>query len=86
MGAALKAASALELARRVVAIEMLFACQAIDLLAPLQTSAPLRRVHARVREIVPTLTDDRPPAPDIEAIASLIANGALERACAAEVK
>jgi histidine ammonia-lyase len=86
MGAALKAASALELARRVVAIEMLFACQAIDLLAPLSTSVPLRRVHARVREIVPTLTDDRPPAPDIETIASLIANGALERACGSEVK
>ncbi len=86
MGAALKAANALELARRVVAIEMLFACQAIDLLAPLETSAPLRRVHARVREIVPTLADDRPPAPDIEAIASLIASGSLERACASEVK
>ena len=86
MGAALKAASVLELARRVLAIEMLFACQAIDLLAPLETSAPLRRVHARVREIVPTLTDDRPPAPDIEAIASMIANGSLERACVSEVK
>ena len=73
MGAALKAAQALELATRVIAIEMLCACQAIDLLAPLTTSPALARVHARVRAIVPALTVDRPPAPDIEAIARLIA-------------
>ncbi len=53
MGAALKAERALELATRVVAVEILCACQAIDLLAPLTTSAPLQRVHARVRSIVP---------------------------------
>ncbi len=70
MGAALKAERALELATRVVAIEILCACQAIDLLAPLATSPALQRVHARVRARVPTLTDDRPPAPDIEAIAA----------------
>ena len=61
-------ARAVELATRVIAIEILCACQAIDLLAPLATSPPLRRVHARVRSMVPTLTDDRPPSPDIEAI------------------
>jgi histidine ammonia-lyase len=86
MGAALKAARALELATRVVAVEILCACQAIDLLAPLTTSAPLARVHARVREIVPALTADRPPAPDIDAIAELVANGALEIAIGTEVK
>jgi histidine ammonia-lyase len=86
MGAALKAERALELVRRVIAIEILFACQAIDLLAPLETSPPLRRVHAIVRKIVPTLGDDRPPAPDIEAIAALIADAAFESACASEVK
>ena len=42
MGAALKAAQALELATRVVAVEILCACQAIDLLAPL-TTAPRSR-------------------------------------------
>ena len=46
----------------------------------------LARVHALVRARVPTLDDDRPPAPDIDAIAELIADGALERACALEVK
>jgi histidine ammonia-lyase len=86
MGAALKAARALELATRVVAVEILFACQAIDLLAPLQTSPALQRVHARVRDLVPTLGDDRPPAPDIENISQLIANGDLESSCGSEVK
>ena len=47
MGAALKAARVVELADDVVAIELLAACQGIDLLAPLATSAPLARVHAR---------------------------------------
>jgi histidine ammonia-lyase len=81
MGAALKAERALHLARRVVAIEVLCACQAIDLLAPLASSDPLMRVHARVRADVPTLTADRPPAPDIEMITELIARGTLEYAC-----
>jgi len=49
MAAALKAERALELATRVVAIEVLLACQAIDLLAPLASSAALMRVHAHQR-------------------------------------
>jgi histidine ammonia-lyase len=86
MGASLKAQRALELATRVIAIELLLACQAIDLLAPLTTSPPLARVHTFVRSQVPTLTEDRPPAPDIEWIAAAIARGVVERACASEVK
>jgi histidine ammonia-lyase len=86
MGAALKAERAVESAAHVVAIEALCACQAIDLLAPLDTSAPLRRLHAFVRSIVPALTDDRPPAPDIERIAASMLSGAFERACGVEVK
>ena len=86
MGAALKAARAVDLAMRVVAVEILCACQALDLLAPLVTSPPLQRVHAHVRARVPMLTDDRPPAPDIETIASMIEDGALVSASGAEVK
>jgi histidine ammonia-lyase len=86
MGASLKAERALRLARRVLAVEVLLACQAIDLLAPLATSPALTPVHARVRSDVPTLTGDRPPSPDIECISELIARGALERACGIEVK
>jgi histidine ammonia-lyase len=80
MGAALKAERALALATSVLAVEALCACQAIDLLAPLVSSAPLMRVHARLREAAPALVADRPPAPDIEAMHAAIASGALEYA------
>ena len=86
MGAALKASRALELATRVVAVEILCACQAIDLLAPLTTSPALQRVHACVRSHVPRLRGDRPPSPDIEAIAQIIDDGSFELSCALEVK
>ncbi|HXW07530.1 MAG TPA: histidine ammonia-lyase [Vicinamibacterales bacterium] len=86
MGAALKADRAVQLATRVIAIEILFACQGLDLLAPLTTSPRLQRVHALVRGRVPALTDDRPPSPDIEAVAALLADGSIDRACAEDVK
>jgi histidine ammonia-lyase len=86
MAAGLKAQRALELASRVVAIEVLLACQAIDLLQPLTTSPTLTPVHAHVRSRVPTLDRDRPPAPDIEWISNVISDGAFERACGADVK
>ena len=81
MGAALKAARVLELATQVVAIEIMAAAQAIDLLAPLTTSPALAAVHTVVRDKVPMLDDDRTPAPDITSITALITSGALERGC-----
>lgn len=86
MGAALKAARAVDLARTVVAIELLCAAQGLDFLAPLASSAPLERVRATIRAVAPTLGDDRSPAPDILRIAERIADGSLERASASEVK
>lgn len=86
MGAALKAERAVALAVRVIGVEILCACQAIDLLAPLTTSPRLQRVHAQVRERVPPLSGDRPPSPDIERIAAMIEDGTLETSCAGEVK
>ena len=86
MTAALKADQAVGRAREVIAIEILCACQAIDLLAPLTTSPPLARVHALLRSRVPTLDRDRMPAPDIAAITELIATSALENACDGLVK
>jgi histidine ammonia-lyase len=86
MTAALKAERAVARAREVVAIEILCACQAIDLLAPRTTSSPLARVHALVRSRVPTLAADRAPSPDIVAITELIASSALENACGNLVK
>jgi histidine ammonia-lyase len=80
MGASLKAERALHLATSVLAVEVLCACQALDLLAPLSTSERLARVHRAVREQVPILVDDRPPAPDLDRIAEMIRSGALEYA------
>jgi histidine ammonia-lyase len=85
MAAALKADRAVTLARDVIAIEILCACQAIDLLDGLTTSAPLARVHALVRAHVPTLASDRAPSRDIHAISRLIESGDLDRACAMKV-
>lgn len=85
MAAALKAERALQLVTYVLAIEVLCACQALDLLAPLRSAEPLMRAHAAVRGLVPTLVDDRSPSPDIDAIASLITSGAFEYATASLV-
>jgi histidine ammonia-lyase len=70
----------------VLAVELLCAAQAIDLLAPLTTSPPLARVHETIRARVAPLDADRPPAPDIAAIDVLVASGALELAAGAVVK
>jgi histidine ammonia-lyase len=86
MTAALKAERAVSRACEVLAIEVLCACQAIDLLAPLATSPPLARVHALVRSRVPMLVDDRALAPDIRAVISLVASNDLEAACNGRVK
>ena len=80
MHAALKAERALQLAISVIAVEILCACQAIDLRTPLQSSPALMRAHKIVRERVPKLVDDRPPAPDLFAIAEIIRGGKLEYA------
>jgi histidine ammonia-lyase len=85
MAASLKAERALQLAVQVLAVELLCACQAIDLLAPLVSSATLMSVHRAVRATVPTLVDDRAMAPDLAALTSIIRSGALEYASGAVV-
>jgi histidine ammonia-lyase len=73
--AAAKAERSLDLCRKVVAIEMLCASQALELHRPLRSGEPVERAHAVIREVVPALTADRPPSPDVEAIAALIRQG-----------
>jgi histidine ammonia-lyase len=75
--AARKALRVVANVRRVLAIELLAACQALEFLKPLETSVPLRAVHARVRERVPAYERDRALAPDIEALAELVRSGEL---------
>src|SRR2546427_5337011 len=67
----------LENLRHTIAIELLCACQGIDLLAPLQTGTLARRAYASVRAKSHMLSEDRPLAPDIEAVAALVAEGAI---------
>src|SRR5688572_14775028 len=85
MAAALKAWRALDLARLTLACELMCACQAIDLLAPLQSSAPLMRVHDFIRARVPTVEHDRSTSRDLAMISEMIASGDLDRACALNV-
>ena len=60
----------------VIACEILCSCQAIDLDAG-EPGAKVALLHEKVRSVVPELHEDRPPAPDIEAIASLIDAGGI---------
>ena len=85
MSAGLKATRALELAQLVVAVELLCACQAIDLLAPLRTSPPLARAHDFIRARVPIVDADRSTSRDVANITHTIASGELERACGTKV-
>jgi histidine ammonia-lyase len=61
--------------RHIIAIELLCACQGIELLAPLQTGTLARKAYAAVREKSAKVTEDRPLAGDIEAISAVIAVG-----------
>jgi histidine ammonia-lyase len=76
MTAALFARRACDAAETVVAIEVLCAAQALEtgVRAP---GAGVGQLRARVREAVAALEEDRPPAPDIEAVRRLVAGGEL---------
>jgi histidine ammonia-lyase len=67
----------LENLRNTIAIELLCACQGIDLLAPLQTGILARKAYETVRAKSPKVTQDRPLAPDIGVVAALVADGAV---------
>ena len=80
MGAtsALKLRQALDLAYRVIAIELLLAAQGLDFRAPLKPGRGVAEALAAVRGVAPTLREDRPPAPDIEALAAAVRAGLLD--------
>ena len=61
----------------VVAIELMAAAQGIELRRPLASSPPLERAIARLRERVAFLDRDRLMAPDIEAAARMVREGAF---------
>jgi histidine ammonia-lyase len=75
--AARQAARAVANTRRILAVEVLAACQALEFHRPLRTSDPLEAVHAGVRSQVAAYERDRVLADDIEAVAELVRWGAL---------
>jgi len=58
--------------QNILAIELLCACQGIDLLAPLKTGTLASQAYAGIRAASPKVTADRPLAPDINAVSALI--------------
>ncbi len=80
--AGLKAWQVLANCENVLAIELLAGAQGVEFLAPLEPGVGVRAARAFVRERSPRLKDDRSLAPDIEAMASAIRDGSLEKAVA----
>src|SRR5204863_528722 len=62
----------LDNARRVVAIELLAAAEAVDLVGREDLGAGTRAVYGRVRERVPPLLEDRPLGADVERLAGAL--------------
>jgi histidine ammonia-lyase len=83
--AGLKAWQVLANAERAVAIELLGGAQAVEFLAPLQPGVGVRAAHEFVRGISARLSDDRPLAPDIEAVAASVRDGSLVEAVEGEI-
>lgn len=66
-----------ELCRQVVAIELLTMTEAMEYQRPFRSGSGVEGAVAKVREHVARLIADRPPAPDIAAIAKLVREGAF---------
>src|SRR5437879_12333287 len=77
MGGVRRLARMLVNLRNTIAIELLCACQGIDLLAPLQTGTLAKKACEAVRTKSATVTQDRSLAADIEAVSALVADGAI---------
>jgi histidine ammonia-lyase len=77
MNAALKLQSVVTNARTILAIELLCACQALDLLSPLKSGKLAERARVLVRKVSPRIDKDRPLHADIARVAKLVSMGAL---------
>lgn len=65
--------------RHILAIELLCACQGIDLLAPLQTGPLAKKAYDAVRAASAKVTADRPLAPEVNAVAALVSSGTIAK-------
>jgi histidine ammonia-lyase len=69
-----------DLGERVLAIELVIACQAIDLRRPERLGAGTKRAYDLVREIVPFMDEGDGVPSDLEPVRELIRSGALSPA------
>lgn len=65
------------MAMQVVGVELLVSAEGIEHQRPLRSGDGVERLHAAVRQLVPALTEDRSPSPDIECLAASISRGVL---------
>ncbi len=75
--AARQAAQVVANVRRILAIEVIAACQGLEFLKPLVSSPPLDAVHRFVRTKIAPYDTDRLLAPEIEAVAEWVRRGEL---------
>jgi histidine ammonia-lyase len=83
MAAALKARSAVSLLESVLALELLTAAQALELLLPLRPGRGVEAAYRLIRDRVPPLTADRVLSPDMAAVEALVRGGELAAIAAA---
>jgi histidine ammonia-lyase len=82
--AGLKAWQVLANSEWALAIELLAGVQGVEFLAPLEPGRGVATARAFVRELSPRLTEDRPLAGDIDAVAAAIRDGSLVAAVESE--
>lgn len=72
-----KAMAVIQNTAHVLAIELICACQALDLHAPMQASLPIRVLKDQMRKTVPFIETDRSLSRDVGLIAQQILSGAI---------
>ena len=65
----------MESLERVLASELMAACQGLDFRRPLRSSDQLESVHRRFREMVAFWAEDRIAAPDVERARAVLLGG-----------
>ncbi len=78
--AARKALAVIQNTAHVLAVELICACQALDLQAPLKPSAAIGAVHAAIRGAVPFVDEDRGLHGEITTLAAWLLEGGLDQA------
>jgi histidine ammonia-lyase len=79
--AARKAVMIARNAAGIIAVELIAAAQGVDYHAPLETSAALKAIHAKVRTISPHLEADRYWADEMAALQSAVLAGEIGETC-----